>query len=76
MSKPEMYTEDEIRQALKDRQGGFSLQQYAIEIGISAPFLSQILSGSRSVSNEKVLQFLAPNGMEYVKREVYYLMSK
>ena len=76
MTKPTMYTEDELRQTLKDRQGGYTLAQYAAEIGLSIAYLSQILTGSRPVSNEKVLDFLAPTGMTYIKRDVYMLVKK
>lgn len=76
MKPPEAYTADELRQALRDRQGGFGLAQYAAEIGISVPLLSQILGGTRSVGNEKVLAFLAPKGMIYVHRDQWLLVPK
>jgi transcriptional regulator with XRE-family HTH domain len=76
MSRPEAYTADELRQALKDRQGGYTLQQYAAEIGISLPMLGQILTGARSVGNQKVLEYLAPRGMQYVHRDIWHLIPK
>jgi transcriptional regulator with XRE-family HTH domain len=76
VSKPEAYSADELLQALKDRQGGYSLAQYAAEIGISGPMLSQILGGTRSIGNEKVLEFLAPRGMVYVHRDQWLLLPK
>lgn len=70
------YTADELRQALKDRQSGLTLQQFAAEVGISVQYASQILNGVRPVGNQAVLDYLAPHGMKYVKEEVYYLIPK
>ena len=72
--KPTPYTEEELRDALRDRQAGQTLQQFAAEVGISFQFLSQILNGTRSVNNERVLEFLAPPKMKYVKEAVYILL--
>ena len=71
-----MKLDGELRQALKDRQGGYTLQQYAAEIGISLPMLGQILTGARSVGNQKVLEYLAPRGMQYVHRDIWHLIPK
>ncbi len=76
MSRPEVYTEEELTQALRDRQAGRTLKEYAEEISLSFQMLSQVLNGSRSISNEKVLEFLAPRGMKYVKKNVYELVKK
>jgi transcriptional regulator with XRE-family HTH domain len=76
MNRPETYIADELRQALKDRQGGLTLQQYAAEIGLSFQMLSQILNGSRSPGNQKVLDYLAPKGYAYVHRDQWLLMPK
>jgi transcriptional regulator with XRE-family HTH domain len=70
------YTEDELRQALKDRQGGQNLKQYAEEIGVSFTYLSQILLGDRPIGNDRILEYLAPKGMQYVHTDVWYLMPK
>lgn len=74
--KPTPYTEEELRDALRDRQAGQTLQQFAAEVGISFQFLSQILNGTRSVNNERVLEFLAPPKMKYVKEAVYHLVAR
>jgi transcriptional regulator with XRE-family HTH domain len=76
MSKQAPYTAEELVQALRDRQGVYTLQQYAAEIGISLAMLGQILNGNRSIGNQKVLDYLAPKGMQYVHEDVWYLRPK
>lgn len=76
MNRPEAYTADELVQALKDRQAGLTLKQYAAEIGISFQLLSQILNGTRSVGNDKVLAYLAPKGHVYIHRDQWFLVAK
>lgn len=70
------YTAQELVDQLKMRQGGMTLKQYADEIGISFQLLGQILQGTRSVGNEKVLDFLAPKGKHYLHRDQWLLVPE
>lgn len=72
---PDMYTAEELVQILKDRQSGQTLQQFAAEIGLSFQMVSQVLNQTRSVGNEKVLDYLAPKGKKFVHQDVWYLVD-
>ncbi len=77
------YTPAELVELLKQKQGTLTLAAYANEIGISMQMLSQILlgdgtmaNGRRSVGNEKVLEYLAPPGREFVRVDRYFVVAK
>ena len=75
--KPETpYTSTELVDLLKQRQGGSSQIMYAKEIGISFQLLSDIYLGKRSVGNQLVLQYLAPEGKKFVRQDVWHLEPK
>ena len=76
MSRPTPYTSEELRQSLEDRRGGLTLKQFAADVGLSLQYVSQILNGTRPIDNDKVLEYLAPKNMKYVKEEVYHLVPK
>lgn len=75
MSKNNSYTSEELLDTLKVRRGALTLKEYSEEIGISLPYLSEILRGEKPIGNEKVLAFLAPKGKMYVKRDSWVLVS-
>jgi transcriptional regulator with XRE-family HTH domain len=76
LSKEAAYTTDELVLMLKNRQGGLTQQQFALEIGISLTLLNQIMNGTRSVGNRHVLEYLAPKGKKFIERFVYHLVSR
>lgn len=53
---------------LKERQFGLSLRQYARQIGISAPYLSDVYRGNRR-PGPKILKYL---GLEKIATPVTY----
>jgi transcriptional regulator with XRE-family HTH domain len=73
---PAPYTASELRDMLKDRQGGMTQVQFANEIGISMQLLSQIFKGDRSVGNELVLKYLAPRGKFFKHHDVWELVDE
>jgi DNA-binding XRE family transcriptional regulator len=73
---PDPYTASELRDMLKDRQGGMTQVQFATEIGVSMQLLSQIFKGDRSVGNELVLKFLAPRGKFFKHHDVWELVDE
>jgi len=73
---PAPYTAGELRQMLKDRQGGMTQVQFANEIGISMQLLSQIFKGDRSVGNDLVLKYLAPRGKRFVHSDCWHLIDE
>lgn len=76
MNKKTPYTAEELRELLKSRQSGLTLKLFAAEVGLSFQYTSQLLNGTRPIDNEKVLEYLAPKGMKFVKEEVFYLVPK
>ena len=72
---PAPYTASELRDMLKDRQGGMTQVQFATEIGISMQLLSQIFKGDRSVGNDLVLKYLAPKGTKFVHHDCWTLVE-
>lgn len=72
---PDPYTASELRDMLKDRQGGMTQVQFATEIGISMQLLSQIFKGDRSVGNDLVLKYLAPKGKKFVHHDCWTLVE-
>jgi transcriptional regulator with XRE-family HTH domain len=73
---PAPYTARELREMLKDRQGGQTQVQFANEIGISMQLLSQIYKGDRSPGNELVLKYLAPKGKKFVHHGCWTLVEE
>ena len=74
--QPSPYTAEELVSLLKDRQGVMTQVQFAAELQISFQLLSQVYKGDRSVSNEKILAYLAPKGKKFVERKVWDLVSE
>ena len=73
MGKP--YTASELVQMLKDRQGGLTQQQYAVEIGVSPQFLSNVYNGIRSPGCEEILKYLAPRNKKFIEQIVWELVG-
>lgn len=76
MAMADSYTAGELVEMLKLRQGGLSQMAFAAEIGLSMQMLSNIYAGDRSVGNEKVLAYLAPNGKEFRHRDTWILVDR
>jgi transcriptional regulator with XRE-family HTH domain len=55
--KQSKLTREQVLKLLKERQGERSLRQFAIDIGISAAYLSDVYLGKRSVG-KKILKHL------------------
>ena len=73
--KSDFYTSSELRQLLRDRQGGLSQKQFAAELGLSEQMLSNIYKAERSVGNDLVLAYLAPRGRKFIHADVWFLMD-
>lgn len=78
LSKPTKteYTPEELVEVLRSKMNGATLAMASAEIGLSVPMLQQILTGRRSVGNEKVLAYLSPPGKQFEFRERYVLVEK
>ena len=70
------YTESELIDMLKLRQGGLTQTEYAKEIGISYQFLSDLFRGYRGIDSERVLAYLAPRGKKFVLRKQWDLVDR
>lgn len=70
------YTDAELAELLRQKRGHLSLKEHAAEIGCSYQLLSDIDRGSRSVVNEKILGYLAPEGRKFEHREFWELVEK
>jgi hypothetical protein len=57
---PAPYTASELRDMLKDRQGGMTQVQFATD---------------RSVGNDLVLKYLAPKGKKFVHHDCWTLVE-
>lgn len=68
--KKKRYSLEEVVAMMKRKQGDRSLREYAKEIGVSAPYLSDIYMGRRS-PGEAILK---PMGLQ-VRREVQVIFE-
>jgi transcriptional regulator with XRE-family HTH domain len=75
-NKPNSYTESEILDMLKFRQGGLTQTEYAKEIGISEQFLSDLYRGTRTIDSPRVLSYLAPRGKKFQLRKQWDLVER
>jgi transcriptional regulator with XRE-family HTH domain len=76
MVKSAGYTEDELIQMLKLRQGGLTLTDFAKDIGISQQFLSDLYRGHRTIDSKRVLAYLAPSGKVFKLRKLWDLVDR
>ena len=73
---PDPYTASELRDMLKDRQGGMTQVQFATELNVSMQLLSQIYKGDRSIGNQNILNYLAPKGKRFIHRDTWELVDE
>lgn len=70
------YTEEELVDMLKLRQGGLTQYEFAREIGISSQFLSDLYRGYRGIESKRVLAYLAPSGKKFKLRKLFDLVDR
>jgi hypothetical protein len=70
------YTEDELLDILKNRQGGLTNDEYAKEIGISPQFLGNLYRHERGMDSRRVLAYLAPRGKRFNLRRLWDLVDR
>jgi hypothetical protein len=70
------YTEDELLDMLKLRQGGLTNEEYAKEIGISPQFLGDLYRRYRGIDSNRVLAYLAPRGKRFQIRKLWDIVDR
>lgn len=75
-NKPTAYTEGELLDQLRLRQGGLTQTEYAKEIQISEQFLSDLYCGRRTIDSPRVLAYLAPRGKRFQLRKQWDLVDR
>lgn len=65
-----MLTREDVVKVMKFKQGDLSLRQFALQVGCSAAYLSDIYSGNRAPAT-KVLDYLGMEKRKTVKVEYF-----
>jgi hypothetical protein len=68
MTAKRQYTYDELLQLLIERRGEKSLSEFAQELKISYPMLTNILCGHRRVDGPRILRYLGFKKVDVYER--------
>jgi transcriptional regulator with XRE-family HTH domain len=68
MTGKRQYSYDELLSILREKKGEKTLSEFADEIGISYPMLTNILCGHRRVDGEAVLKYLGMRKVDTYER--------